>query len=73
MYFGMRAPRMTRPNNTTAYTNGDLVANNATAGSVQRGHFPAPLAHEHGRAGVGPVASARGLHAHGQRDLRRDP
>jgi hypothetical protein len=34
MYFGMRAPRMTRPNNTTAYTNGDLVANNATAGSV---------------------------------------
>ena len=29
-----RAPVFTRPANTTAYANGDLVANNTTAGSV---------------------------------------
>jgi hypothetical protein len=32
--FGVNAPLMTRPNDTTAYASGDLVANNTTAGSV---------------------------------------
>lgn len=34
------APQMTRPANTTAYTAGDLVANNTTAGSVVPLAFP---------------------------------
>lgn len=30
----VRAPMMTRPNDTTAYASGDLIANSTTAGSV---------------------------------------
>ena len=38
-----KAPTITRPSDTTAYANGDLVANSTTAGSVTPFKFPVPL------------------------------